>query len=46
MDERPTTEELRLVALHGSGTIERALAVVQLAKRRGREEELLELTEQ
>jgi len=45
MREEPTTEELKLVAKHGSGAVERSLAVVQLAKRRDRLDELLELTE-
>lgn len=43
--ERPSNEELKLVARHGSGTIERALAVVELAKRQDRLDELLEVTE-
>ena len=43
--ERPTTEELKLVARHGSGAIERSLAVVELAKRQGRLDELVEVTE-
>lgn len=41
----PTTEELKLVAHHGSGDLERSLAVVQLAKRCDRLDELLELAE-
>lgn len=45
MAERPTTEELKLVARHGSGTVERALAVVELAKRHDRLGELRELAE-
>ena len=40
MVEEPTDEQLELVARHGSGTIERALATVQLAKRRDRIDEL------
>ena len=36
----PTDEQLRLVARHGSGPFERALAAAQLAKRQGREDEL------
>jgi hypothetical protein len=40
MTKRPTTEELMLVVRHGSGAIERALATVQLAKRRDRLDEL------
>lgn len=43
--EQPTIEELKLVAQHGSGTVERALAVVQLAKRQDRLEELQEFTD-
>ena len=45
MAEKPTDEQLKLVARHGSGPIERALATVRLAKRRGREDELQELVE-
>ena len=45
MTERPTTRELKLVARHGSGTIERSLAVVELAKRQDRLDELLEVAE-
>jgi hypothetical protein len=33
MTEAPTTDELKLVANHGSGAVERSLAIVQLAKR-------------
>lgn len=40
MVEEPTDEQLELVARHGSGAIERALATVQLAKRRDRIDEL------
>lgn len=43
MANRPTDEQLALVARHGSGPIERALATVRLAKRRGREDELRRL---
>lgn len=43
MSDKPTTSELRLVARHGSGPLERALATVQLARREGREAELREL---
>ena len=45
MPEEPTTEDLKLVAHHGSGDLERSLAVVQLAKRSGRLDDLLELAE-
>ena len=45
MAEEPTDEQLELVARYGSGSIERALATVQLAKRRGREDELRRLVE-
>jgi hypothetical protein len=45
MREEPTIDELKLIAKHGSGAVERSLAVVQLAKRRDRLDELLELTE-
>ena len=45
MANRPTDEQLELVAHHGSGPIERALATVRLAKRRGREDELRRLVE-
>lgn len=41
----PTDEQLRLVAQHGSGPLERALATVQLAEREGRLEELEQLAE-
>jgi len=40
MAEEPTDEQLELVVRHGSGAIERALATVQLAKRRDRIDEL------
>jgi len=40
MAKEPTNEQLELVARHGSGAIERALATVQLAKRRDRIDEL------
>lgn len=45
MAAEPTDEQLGLVAEHGSGPIERALATVKLAQRRGREEELRALIE-
>lgn len=45
MRNEPTTEELKLVARHGSGALERSLAVVQLAKRYDRLDDLLEVTE-
>lgn len=40
MAKEPTDEQLELVARHGSGAIERALATVQLAKRRDQIDEL------
>lgn len=40
MAEEPTDEQLQLVARHGNGAIERALATVQLAKRQDRIDEL------
>lgn len=43
MTKEPTTAQLELVARHGSGPLERALAAVQLARRRGREAELVDL---
>lgn len=43
MAKEPTDEQLELVARHGSGAVERALATVQLAKRRNRTDELLQL---
>lgn len=39
----PTDAELELVAKHGTGPLERALALVKLAKRTGHEEELRQL---
>lgn len=45
MTDRPTIEELKLVARHGSGAVERSLAVVELAKRQDRLDELIELAE-
>lgn len=45
MANEPTDEQLALVARHGGGPIERALATVRLAKRRGREDELRRLVE-
>ena len=45
MANEPTDEQLALVARHGSGPIERALATVRLAKRHGREHELHRLAE-
>ena len=45
MADEPTDKQLELVARHGSGAIERALATVQLARRRDREEELRQLVE-
>lgn len=41
-DEEPTDEQLRLVARHGSGPFERALATVRLCRRQGRLDELKE----
>jgi len=40
-----TDDKLRLVARHGSGPFERALATVRLAKRHDRVEELREKVE-
>ncbi len=45
MTNEPTDEQLELVARHGSGPLERALAAVRLAKRRGREDELRRVIE-
>lgn len=45
MTEEPTTEELKLVARHGNGDLERSLAVVQLAKQRNRLDKLMEIVE-
>ncbi|WP_156184024.1 hypothetical protein [Halostagnicola sp. A56] len=45
MTDGPTTDELRLVAQHGSGDIQRMLAIVELARRRDRLEELREFVE-
>jgi hypothetical protein len=45
MAKEPTDEQLELVARHGSGAIERALATVQLAKRRDRIDELRRLVD-
>lgn len=44
-NEPPTEGELFLVACHGSGPIERALATVQLAQRQNRLDELVDLME-
>ena len=44
--ETPTNEELELVARHGSGRFERALATVQLAERQDRLDELEALLEE
>lgn len=41
--DEPTVEDLRLVAHHGSGPLVRALAVVQLAKRQDRLDDLIDL---
>lgn len=46
MANEPSDEQLKLVARHGSGAIERALATVHLAKRREREDELRRLVEE
>ena len=46
MANRPTDEQLALVAHHGSGPIERALATVRLARRRERDDELRRLVEE
>ena len=43
MAKEPTDEQLELVARHGSGAVERALATVQLAERRDRTDELRQL---
>ena len=43
MANEATDDQLKLVARHGSGAIERALATVQLAKRQGCEDELIQL---
>ena len=40
MSESPTTDELALVARHGSGPLARSLALVQLAERRGQLDEV------
>lgn len=45
MADEPTDDQLKLVVRHGNGSIERALATVQLAKRRGREDDLRRLIE-
>lgn len=45
MPDHPTTEDLKLVAQHGSGDIERMLAIIELAKRQGQLEELHGLME-
>lgn len=45
MSAEPSTGELELVARHGSNDLTRALATVQLAKRRGRLDDLRELAE-
>lgn len=45
MTREPTEEELALVARHGRGALDRALATVQLAKRKGREDELRRIVE-
>lgn len=42
----PTNQELKLVADHGSGPLERALAAVMLAKQQGREDELRRLLDE
>lgn len=44
--ERPSEARLSLVAQHGSGPIERALAIVILAKSQGREDELQRLLDE
>lgn len=46
MPTEPTTAHLELVVRHGSGDFVRALATVQLARRRGREDELRELLDE
>lgn len=46
MAEAPSTAHLELIARHGSGPLERALATVLLARRRGREQELRDLIEE
>lgn len=45
MTDELTTQELLLVVQHGSGGIERSLALIELAKRRDRLDELLALAE-
>jgi len=42
-ENEPTDDELRMVARHGSGPFERALATVRLARRHDRVEELREI---
>jgi|GEM_PF-5572686 len=44
-ENKPTDDDLRLVARHGSGRFVRALATVRLLKRQGREDELRELVD-
>lgn len=43
MANGPTEAELVLVVRHGTGPIVRALAIVILAKRKGREEDLRQI---
>jgi len=45
MTDELTDEDLRLVARHGSGPFERALATVSLARRHDRVDELRELVD-
>jgi len=42
-EDEPTDADLRLVARHGSGPFERALALVRFARRHDRVEELREI---
>lgn len=42
----PTARELSLVARHGSGDLVRSLAIVQLARRRDRTDDLLDLLDE
>lgn len=43
--DEPTNKDLELVARHGSGPLERAIATVQLAKREDRLDELRDLAD-
>lgn len=45
MTESPSMDQIKLVAKHGSSPLMRALAIVELADKQGRLDELRELVE-